>query len=56
MIETKTGIKVKFNKLDEWVIQMEVSIPHIKGDKIVASPKFTIEQLKDEIAILEKQG
>lgn len=53
MITTRTGIKIVFVKRDERVVQMVVSIPHTTGDKIVASPKLTIGDLKQEIAALE---
>ena len=54
MIETKMGTTVEFAKIDKWVIQMTVSIPHTKGLKVVASPMFTIEQLREELARLEQ--
>ncbi len=50
MIETSTGSRIKFTKIDEWVIKMTVS----KRNKVVASPKFTIDQLREEITILEQ--
>ncbi len=53
MIETKTGLKIVFTKLDEWAIQMTVSTPYTKGFKVVA-PIFTINQLREELAILEQ--
>ena len=53
MIETKSGVKIEFQKLDEWAIQVKVSVPHTKGDKVVASPVIALSSLKDEIAMLE---
>ncbi len=53
MISTRWGIKIKFIKLDSFVVQMEVSIPGTKGDVLVAAPKFTIDQLQEELSILE---
>jgi hypothetical protein len=55
MIETSKGIKIEFEKLDEWAIKMIIKIPSTKGDKVVASPIFTIDQLKNEIQLLEKK-
>lgn len=54
MLETRMGITVEFVRLDEWVFQMVVSIPHTKGQKIVASPKFTIQSFREELALLER--
>ncbi len=54
MLESRMGATVKFQKLDEWVFQMTVSIPHTKGMKVVASPKFTISALRAELAGLEQ--
>lgn len=54
MIVTKSGLKIEFSRLDEWVVSMTVSVPHIKGDKIVAAPRFTVGQLKEELATVEQ--
>ena len=54
MLETRMGTTVEFIKLDRWVFQMKVSIPHTKGKKVVASPKFTIDSLRMELTQLEQ--
>jgi len=54
MLETRMGTTVEFQKLDEWVFQMTVKVPHTKGMKVVASPKFTISELKAELTELEQ--
>lgn len=53
-MESRMGTTVEFQKLDEWVFQMTVSIPHTKGKKVVASPKFTISELRAELTKLEE--
>jgi hypothetical protein len=53
MIETRFGTKIEFIKHDEFVVEMRVSVQGTKGDKIVASPKFTIDQLQEELSILQ---
>ena len=54
MLKSKTGITIAFVKLDKWVFRMVVSIPHTKGQKVVATPLFTIDNLREELAKLEK--
>ena len=54
MLKTKMGTTVEFVRLDKWAVQMIVSIPHTKGQKVVASPIFTIDDLRAEIAELEQ--
>ena len=54
MLKTRMGTTVEFIRLDEWVVKMVVSIPHTKGQKVVASPTFTIDDLRVELAELEK--
>ena len=48
------GTTIEFIRLDKWVVKMVVSIPHTKGLKVVASPTFTIDDLRVELAELEK--
>ena len=48
------GTTVEFIRLDKWVVKMVVSIPHTKGQKVVATPLFTIDNLREELAELEK--
>ena len=48
------GTTIEFRRLDEWVVKMIVSIPHTKGQKVVASPTFTIDDLRAELALLEQ--
>lgn len=48
------GTTIEFVKLDKWVFRMVVSIPHTKGQKIVASPLLTIDDLRAELALLEQ--
>ncbi len=54
MLETRMGTTIEFIRLDEWVCKMIVSIPHTKGQKIVASPTFTIDDLRAELTLLER--
>lgn len=54
MLKTKMGTTIEFVRLDEWVFRMIVSIPHTKGQKVVATPNFTINDLRAELAELEK--
>lgn len=54
MLKTRMGTTIEFIRLDKWVVQMVVSIPHTKGQKVVASPIFTIDELKEELAELEQ--
>ena len=54
MLKTRMGTTIEFIKLDKGVVKMVVSIPHTKGLKVVASPTFTIEALRIELALLEK--
>lgn len=54
MLKTKMGTTIEFIRLDEWVVKMVVSIPHTKGLKVVASPIFTIDDFRAELAKLEK--
>ena len=54
MLKTKMGTTIEFIKLDKWVVKIVVSIPHTKGQKVVASPVCTIEQLREELALLEQ--
>ena len=54
MLKTRMGTTIEFIRLDKWVVRMVVSIPHTKGQKVVASPTFTIDDLREEIAMLEK--
>lgn len=54
MLKSKTGITIAFVKLDKWVFRMVVSIPHTKGQKVVATPLFTIDNLREELALLEQ--
>ena len=54
MLKSKTGITIAFVKLDKWVFRMVVSIPHTKGQKVVATPLFTIYNLREELALLEQ--
>ena len=51
MITTVVGIRVEFEKLDDWVIQMKVST---KNGKAIVKVVLTIDQLKQEIALLEQ--
>jgi len=51
MITTVVGIRVEFEKLDDWVIQMVIST---KGGKAIVKVVLTIDQLKQEIALLEQ--
>lgn len=48
------GTTIEFIKLDERFVKMIVSIPHTKGQKVVASPTLLIEELGMEFAELEK--
>ena len=48
------GTTIEFIRLDEWVVKMVVSIPQTKGQKVVASPTFTIGDLRAELALLEQ--
>ncbi len=54
MLKTRMGTTIEFIRLDKWVIKMVVSIPHTKGLKVVASPMFTIDDLRAELALLEQ--
>jgi len=54
MLKTRMGTTIEFIRLDEWVCKMVVSIPHTKGQKVVASPVFTIDDLRAELALLEQ--
>jgi hypothetical protein len=54
MLKTRMGTTIEFIKLDERFAKMVVSIPHTKGLKVVASPTFTIDDLRAELAKLEK--
>ena len=54
MLKTRMGTTIEFIKLDEWVVKIVVSIPHTKGLKVVASPTFTIDALRTELALLEQ--
>lgn len=54
MLKTRMGTTIEFIKLDERFVKMVVSIPHTKGQKVVASPTFLIEELGMELAELEK--
>ncbi len=54
MLKSRMGTTVEFQKLDEWVFQMTVKVPHTKGMKVVASPKFAISQLLSELVRLEQ--
>ena len=53
MLKTRMGTTVEFIRLDEWV-RIIVSVPHTKGQKVVASPTFTIDDLRTELARLEQ--
>lgn len=55
MLVSRTGVRIEFKRLDEWIVQVIVSIPATKGDKVVASPKFTLGQIKGELAACEHQ-
>ncbi len=54
MLKTRMGITIEFIRLDEWAVSMIVSVPHTKGQKVVASPTFTINDLRAELAQLEQ--
>ena len=54
MLKTRMGTTIEFIRLDEWAIRMVVSVPHTKGQKVVASPTFTIDDLRAELAQLEQ--
>ena len=54
MLKTRVGTTIEFVRLDKWVVQMIVSIPHTKGQKVVASPIFTIDDLRAELTKLEQ--
>ena len=54
MLKTRMGTTIEFIRLDEWVVKIVVSVPHTKGQKVVASPTFTINDLKTELAELEQ--
>ena len=54
MLKTRMGTTVEFIRLDKWAVKMVVSIPHTKGLKVVASPTFTIDDLRAELALLEQ--
>ena len=54
MLKTRMGTTVEFIRLDEWVVKMVVSIPHTKGQKVVASPIFIIDDFRAELAELEQ--
>ena len=54
MLKTRMGTTIEFIRLDEWVVRMVVSVPHTKGQKVVASPTFTIDDLRVELAQLEQ--
>ena len=54
MLKTRMGTTVEFIRLDKWVVKMVISIPHTKGQKVVASPIFTIDLLREELAKLEQ--
>ncbi len=54
MLKTRMGTTVEFIRLDERFAKMIISIPHTKGQKVVASPTFLIEELSMELAELEQ--
>ena len=54
MLKTRMGTTVEFIRLDKWTVKMVVSIPHTKGPKVVASPIFTIDDFRAELARLEQ--
>jgi len=54
MLKTRMGTTVEFIRLDKWVVRIVVSIPQTKGQKVVASPIFTIDDLRAELAQLEQ--
>ncbi len=54
MLKTRMGTTIEFVKLDEWVFRMIVSISSTKGFKVVASPTFTIDDLRTELTELEQ--
>ena len=54
MLKTRMGTTIEFIRLDKWVVRMVVSIPHTKGQKVVATPAFTIDDLRAELTKLEQ--
>ena len=54
MLKTRMGTTVEFIRLDKWAVRIVVSIPHTKGMKVVASPIFTIDLLREELKKLEQ--
>ena len=48
------GTTIEFVRLDEWAVRVVVSIPQTKGLKVVASPSFTIDDLRAELTTLEQ--
>lgn len=49
MIQTDEGVKIEFVKLDEWVVQLNVSMKVRGSWRILITPTFTLSQLFDEI-------
>ena len=54
MLKTRMGTTIEFIRLDKWVVKMVVSVQHTKGPKVVASPTFTIDDLRAELVLLEQ--
>lgn len=54
MIETKEGTKLEFKKLDEWVIELTVSIKNDGPYIEVATAVMTIQDLISEINRLQR--
>ena len=54
MLQTRMGTKIEFVRLDRWAVKVIVSVPHTKGDKVVASPVIAIDLLREEVALLEQ--
>ncbi len=54
MLRTRMGTTIEFIKVDERFTKIIVSIPHTKGQKVVASPTFLTEELSMELALLEQ--